>query len=65
MRLLSRLRRATATANYVQAQDSPVWHWCHNCSQYPKRLANSQSRRPVWRLCDECREKEEGGDCRG
>ncbi len=54
---------------YVQAAGSDSWHWCRNCSNYPKSPAKRQQQTGKTRpssgeLCDQCKGKERNGDCR-
>ena len=50
-------------AKYVQAPDSDTWHWCRNCSGFPQTVANETDERPGSDLCNECKAKEDAGDC--
>jgi hypothetical protein len=52
-------------ATYVQAPGSDTWHWCTNCSHYPSNPAKTQSERPSWDLCEQCKDKEQNGTCSG
>ncbi len=50
-------------ATYVQAPGSDNWHWCKNCSNYPSTIEKSQTSRPATDLCNQCKSKENSGDC--
>jgi hypothetical protein len=50
-------------ATYVQAPGGDTWHWCVNCSHYPSNIAHSQTPRPAWDLCEQCKDKEKNGTC--
>jgi hypothetical protein len=50
-------------ATYVLSH-SDTWHWCRNCSKYPSQIKKSQTNRPSWDLCEECKDKEKDGTCR-
>ena len=51
-------------AKYVQAPGSDNWHWCRNCSLYPKTIAKTRESRPSGDLCNQCKSKEKAGTCR-
>lgn len=52
-------------ATYVHAPGVPnIYHWCRNCSNYPGSPQGATTTRPVGRLCDQCKSKEENGTCR-
>lgn len=42
------------------------WHWCKNCTQYPKEenIEDSTSTRPSFDLCDQCLAKEKEENCK-
>ena len=49
---------------YVRDDDERMWHWCANCSRYPRYFAAIRSERPSNDLLSpECREKELHGYC--
>jgi hypothetical protein len=53
---------------YVQAAGSDTWHWCRNCSSYPRTYAKSEFHSKKERprsggLCDQCEGKERNDDC--
>jgi hypothetical protein len=50
-------------ATYVQAQGSDTWHWCRNCSHYPRRIAKRRATRPSSHLCSRCRGMQRNGTC--
>jgi hypothetical protein len=50
---------------YRRQKGSSVWHWCRNCSKWPLVDFEVVYIKPVGGELDgECREKEDGGDCR-
>jgi len=51
---------------YRRKNSSDAWHWCKNCSNYPKSgytTYNGTGRPSSNELCDECRGKEKNNDC--
>jgi len=50
-------------ATYVQAHGSDNWHWCRNCTQYPKTVNKTTTTRPSTDLCNQCKAKEKDGTC--
>ena len=54
---------ATTATLYVKSA-SGTWHWCRNCSKYPSSVVKTQTTRPAWDLCEECKSKEKNGTCR-
>ena len=49
---------------YRKKKGSDTWHWCHNCSNFPKSDYDEQSTKPTsGELCNECKDKEKAGDC--
>ncbi len=56
-------------ATYVQAPGSDTWHWCRNCTSYPKNINKTETyagkeRPKSGELDDQCKAKEKNGDCR-
>jgi hypothetical protein len=50
---------------YRKIKGRDVWHWCKNCSKWPKSNYDERSGKPSSNeLCDECRSKAKRGDCR-
>jgi len=60
---------------YVRKKGSDEWHWCTNCSNYPTGpdvsgmvtmipFAKILLQGPYGKLCNECKAKEEKGDCK-
>ncbi|HEU4976231.1 MAG TPA: hypothetical protein VFT50_14150 [Baekduia sp.] len=49
-------------ATYVLS-NSNTWHWCRNCSHYPSHPKKTQTTRPAWDLCEQCKDKERNGNC--
>ncbi|MGD0405620.1 MAG: hypothetical protein ABSB10_03090 [Candidatus Bathyarchaeia archaeon] len=39
---------------YVKGAEPDRWHWCKNCTQYPRVIIQRHFRRPSSDLCDEC-----------
>jgi len=50
-------------AGYRRRNENDLWHWCRNCLNDPKSDYETCSTRPVSKLCDECKEKEEEDTC--
>lgn len=50
-------------STYVQGHNTDNWHWCRNCSQYPKTIEKTQTTRPKGDLCNQCLAKEKVNDC--
>jgi hypothetical protein len=48
---------------YVKGLPPDRWHWCKNCSQYPRYIDVKRTRRPTSDLCDECQAKEKKQQC--
>jgi hypothetical protein len=52
---------------YVRAADSDTWHWCFNCSRFPRKPTETgalfRTNRPRSDLCKQCRRKERTGTC--
>lgn len=53
---------------YVKGKldDSKFWHWCENCSKYPKKeedMTKTIFDLPSEDLCPECYKKEQNDDC--
>lgn len=52
-------------AQYRKRRGSDTWHFCSNCSNYPKSGYESSTSKPSsGEFCDECRSKRKNGDCR-
>jgi hypothetical protein len=51
---------------YVQAKDTDTWHWCRNCTQFPKseNIKKTTTVRPSFDLCNQCKDKERERNCR-
>jgi hypothetical protein len=50
---------------YRRQKGTTVWHWCRNCSKWPLTEFESVYMKPErGELDDECRAKEDAGDCR-
>ena len=48
---------------YVRGSEYDKWHWCENCTQYPMYIYQKTSVKPFSDLCDQCKTKEENGNC--
>jgi hypothetical protein len=49
---------------YRRKQDCEVWHFCSNCSQWPKDQYVEQPSAPgTGQLCNECEVKRRQGNC--
>ncbi|QCQ23317.1 hypothetical protein [Desulfoglaeba alkanexedens] len=53
-------------AVYRRKEDSNVWHWCTNCSQYPSgsNIITRHTQPEYGERCRECQMKEQSGDCK-
>ena len=53
-------------AEYRKLKNSDTWHWCTNCSNYPKGrgIYVSNNRQSGGEKCNECLAKTKRGDCR-
>lgn len=49
---------------YVKGSESDTWHWCKNCTRYPKNIYQKRSDRPSFDLCNQCKSKERDKTCR-
>ncbi len=49
---------------YRKVKGKDTWHWCTNCSNYPKANFEEQPNKPAsGELCNECKAKEASGTC--
>ena len=49
---------------YRREKGSDTWHWCKNCSHYPKDNYEVRYEKPTsGELCDECMAKDKKGGC--
>jgi len=49
---------------YRRLTYSDTWHWCKNCSNWPTNSFHSSATKPTYgELCNECKSKENAGDC--
>ena len=51
---------------YRRRKDSDTWHWCTNCSKWPKENYEvwiGEGRPPYGELDNECKAKEKNGEC--
>jgi hypothetical protein len=52
---------------YRKRKGSDTWHWCRNCSQWPTsdyEEVTTAGRPTTGELHNECRSKEQEGNCR-
>ncbi len=49
--------------HYVRGSPEDRWHWCQNCTQYPMVVYEKTSLRPSAELCEQCKTKEDNGNC--
>lgn len=50
---------------YRRRTGSDTWHFCSNCSLWPTADHKEQATKPTTgELCDQCRSKDDDGDCR-
>jgi hypothetical protein len=54
--------RSTAMA-YRKTKGTDTWHFCKNCSNWPKANYESSTKPTSGELCNECRGKERNGNC--
>ena len=51
-------------AVYRRKKGSDTWHWCSNCSNWPKSDYDSKPSKPSsGELCDQCLAKDKAGNC--
>lgn len=53
-------------AQYRRRKDRDTWHFCSNCSNYPKSDYVTSPSKPsggTTEFCNECKSKREKGDC--
>jgi len=51
-------------ATYRRRGDSKVWHFCTNCSQWPKTKYIESATKPTYgEQCNQCRSKQTRGIC--
>jgi hypothetical protein len=49
---------------YRKKKGSDTWHWCRNCSNWPRWDYDSRLTKPTsGELDNECKAKEKAGDC--
>jgi len=52
-------------AEYRKRHDSDTWHFCRNCSNWPTtNYATRRTRPSSGELCNQCKDKEDKGNCR-
>lgn len=57
-------RTKMARPNYRRRRGFDTWHFCTNCSNWPTSDYETSTRPTTGELCNECRGKENGGNCR-
>ena len=48
---------------YVKGAEPDRWHWCKNCTQYPRVVIKKRAIRPNSDLCDQCAAREKKQEC--
>jgi len=49
---------------YRKKKDRDTWHWCRNCSNWPRFNYDEKSMKPTsGELCNECQAKQKAGTC--
>ena len=49
---------------YRKRRDRDTWHFCSNCSNYPRSDYVTSTGKPgSGELCNECQAKRKGGNC--
>lgn len=49
---------------YRRRKESDTWHWCRNCSKWPKSNYESRASKPTsGDQCNECKAKVKDGKC--
>jgi hypothetical protein len=49
---------------YRRREDSDTWHFCRNCSNYPREAYEASAEKPSsGEFCNECQSKKESGQC--
>lgn len=52
-------------SQYRKSTGSDTWHYCSNCSNYPRSGYTTSNGKPTYgELCNECQGKERNGECR-
>ncbi len=52
-------------AVYRKRNGKDTWHWCKNCSLWPKSDYKEAQRKPAsGELCNQCIAKEKRGECK-
>jgi len=49
---------------YRRRKGSDIWHWCTNCSNWPKSNFEKSTTKPNWELCNECKAKDRKKTCK-
>jgi len=51
--------------SYRKRKGGDTWHFCANCSNYPKSGYDSRDSKPTnGEFCNECMAKKKSGNCR-
>jgi hypothetical protein len=51
-------------AQYRKRKGNDTWHWCSNCSNYPKADYDTAPSKPsTGEQCNECKSKQAAGTC--
>jgi uncharacterized protein (DUF433 family) len=60
-----RAREGVSGKKYRKANKGDTWHWCSNCSSWPRSAYVEQrsSVSPIGELCNECHAKEQSDNC--
>lgn len=49
---------------YRKVSGTATWHFCQNCSNWPKVNYQEQEEMPAWgTMCSECKVKDVKGEC--
>ena len=49
---------------YRKLKGHDTWHWCRNCSNWPRANYDSKPSKPTTgELCNECQAKAKAGNC--
>lgn len=49
---------------YRKREDGNIWHWCKNCSHWPREDFDEKAGKPfTGELCNECQALTKAGKC--
>lgn len=52
------------TSTYRKKKGSDTWHFCSNCSNWPRYDYDERTSKPTYgELCNECQAKRDAGSC--